>query len=768
MRKILNKLSRAVKTRPLCAICILVIFSALIFEELSTKNEKQNIYLANAYNNFSEIGVFEGDIVTLVGTVSAMEEKDDGELQKLYVTLKNVATEKKEKITLPFQRIRVTMPIDAKVYMGQRICIRGNLSYYKKATNPGEFDLYEYYKVKGVLFKIYNGNIVYSYKGYSFIKQKLYELRLLGEKRIDNKLNKENAGIIKAMLFGSKGDIDIETKELFQKSGIAHILAISGLHISFLAITLFSLLKKSGLDTWICGIISESVLILYGIMIGFSVSSIRAIVMFSLYLLGKAVLRAYDMMTSMSFVLTIVILYNPNIINDTGLQLSFMAVLGVGYFYSTYVKKVLKPPKILSPLFVSLFVFLSTFPIILSSYYEIAFYSIALNLLIVPLMSVLLVVAILILTPFYFIGVPIVDFILWIYKESCIAFERIGIGRYNIGSPGLARIIMYYVLLVIAVNINIIWQATKNSDVIKLQFILANIKLEKKTLKPILFSFTIIFTAILVMTLRFPNNLHMWMVDVGQGDGMVIQNDNGAVYLIDGGSLSKKEIGKKCIIPLLKYYGINEIEAVFITHPDADHMNGIEELLERQLREHIRVRKIYIFEGFMENEGFADIFNKAQVSGTKIIGIAKGNIIENGKLKIEVLYPEMGYSVENINNASLVMNIGYKNFNMITTGDVEKEGEKLISEDEKINCDILKIAHHGSKSSTTTDFLEWTNPKLALISVGKNKYGHPTTQVLKRLEEFRCTIFRTDERGCIEIIASDGGYKCMGFIEKTS
>ncbi len=786
MKKIFNNCIRAVKIRPLCAICIFIIISALILEKNPIKNEKQIIYQPDANNIFTLAQIKEWDNVTLVGKVSAMDRDN------LCVVLKAVETRDGEMLTLPYQSISVYLSDSYEIYMGQRIRVKGRLVYHKRATNPGEFSRYEYNRARGNLFKLYEAEVEKTGRDYAVIRQRLYEVRCLGEKRIEEKLSPENAGIIKAMLFGNKGDIDVYTKELFQKSGVAHILAISGLHISFLAMGLFKLLRRMGLGIVGSVTVSEFALILYGIMIGFSVSSFRAIVMFSLYLFGKVIFRSYDILTSLSFALSILILFNPSIIRDVGLQLSFGAVLGVGYFYNSYIKKVYKPPKVLSPLFISLFVFLSTLPIIISSYYEANFYSIFLNLLIIPLMSILLVSAILVLTPLSVLGVPVAESILWIYRVGCEVFDSLGAGRYNIGGQGVIHIIAYYSLIILAVNMAPPYTKEKSAD-----YKSGGKQAFKGTqIWNILCSFLFVFLAILILIIHIPGNLHIWMLDVGQGDGMVIRNKNGSVYMIDGGSLSKKEVGKYCIIPMLKYYGINEMEAVFLTHPDADHMNGIEELIEKQAREHIKIRKIYVFKGFMEEDGFSEIFNKAYATGIEVIGISGGDIICNGNLRIEVLHPAIGFSTYSGNDASLVMDIGYKDFHLLTTGDVEAVGEKAVTDEygnksnamttykveylepDKsgiktkipsrcgVNFDILKVAHHGSKSSTGEEFIEWAKPDVALVSVGKNNYGHPSLPVLERLQAYDCTILRTDEVGCIEIIVDRRGYRCKGFVKQ--
>ena len=676
IRYICDRLRR----RPICAICMILVAITWLYVISPVYWWGQAEYKSGCDNPLKAHGISNGDEIRLTGRVASLNLKEVNGQMILSAGIKNVRLSEGSEnpnsharisegveITPVKMQILASFSSDEQLKIGQWVDFVGELSYFAEATNPGEFNAYEYYGNTGVLFQVYNAKVIGRGVGYNAIAQKLYELRLEGEAMLANWLGIEDAAIMKAMIFGNKNEITSDVKESFRKNGIAHILAISGLHISFLAMGLYMLLIRAGAGIRIAALISEVTIILYGIMVGFPISAFRAICMFSIFLAAKLFLRSYDLLTAMSVSLTLVLVFNPIRIMDSGLKLSYMAVMGVGFFYNSFRKNVWKAPKWLDPVFISLFVFLSTLPILLSAYYEIAVYSIVLNPIIIPLMSVLLVatIGIILLGGISFCGwivqglTYVVSTILGVYKGLCSFLSENGAGRFNVGSPDIWQIIIFYGLLIIAVYIRKKKKTGCQMAVVRMVFCVA--------------------MGIWVLFYRPYSGLNVWMLDVGQGDCMVIQNESGHTYIIDGGSSSRKRIGERVLIPMLKYYGVNQIEAVFITHPDEDHMNGIRELVEAQREECLLIRNIYVYEGFFGDGDIASIANTAASYETTVIGLHKGQVISDGRLNISVLYPKSGHGIDNSNNASLVMKVNYGGFCMITTGDVETEGESEVA-----------------------------------------------------------------------------------------
>ncbi len=852
-------LIRQIRIRPIVFLAIIVIIlDVLLVRMLFTE----------------AVNVEDGSVLTIEASVKSMTVKTVAGEEVLAVTVDDISD-----VNLEARSVLCYFPIDTELKLGQRIRARGSVALFQHATNPGQFDYAEYNFHKGVSFAMFDCRLLAVGSSYSGLRQSLYEIRLRGEEILAVNLPGEDAAIMKAMLFGNKGEIDSETKELFTKNGIAHILAISGLHISFLAMSLYKLLRKLGIKLRISALISEILIILYGFMVGFPVSAFRAIFMFSLFLVSRTIKRSYDMLTAMSLALIVLVITYPPGLFDTGLIMSFLAVLGVGFFGDSYLRNIWKVPDFFQSVFISVWISLCSLPVMAVSYYEVPIYSLALNLLVIPLMSLLLTCGvILVLCPVSsVITARIIALILYSYKGACAFLENTGMGRVNVGAPKKGQVVVYYILLVLAVWWPVIYMKFREKGICRRIHIKdysahihpdfhsdlrdgncgsellkgigeralsgvrnksdrqgksdAGIRMTLHISGPVGRNFItgmIVVLALFLFCIRPCRGLNVYMLDVGQGDCMIIRNDNKKVYVIDGGSSSVKNVGEYRIIPCLKWMGVGEIEAVFITHPDSDHMNGLLELLEQQKKEALSVKRVYVFAGAMGAEEYEELSMLCRNSNVELVGIGRGDVLADGELRFSVLSPgyceygkgedagdgvrsPIGYTGVNgnenansyssyayfeptSNNASLVMHIEYKDFDMLTTGDVEEEGEQDIMRsgilemvEDNGDCgvekpgknktyhlkklmggsanqvypldnsiDVLKVAHHGSSGSSSLNMLSRITPRVSLISVGeRNRYGHPHAETLERLEKVGTSIYRTDQSGAI-IVSVDG------------
>lgn len=403
-----------------------------------------------------------------------------------------------------------------------------------------------------------------------------------------------------------------------------------------------------------------------------------------------------------------------------------------------------------------------TLPVLLYCYYEYALYSVLLNLLIVPLMPVLLVSAIagIALTGrvdvMGRIFVDLAKLILVIYKSSCMYMEKSGFGRINIGKPHLWQIVIYYTLLAL--------------------FCLCKGK------KGVYTKAFCGLGCLVIITLQ--NSKGLYFLDVGQGDCVVYIDENRKTYIFDGGSTSRRKIGENVIIPFLKSNGVNKIEAVFVSHPDEDHMNGIFTLLDKGRYENIDVKYLCINGNLAKDDAFCDLINMAEKNNIPVCNFNAGDEICDGDMSIKCMYPALSDNNgvgDDRNNSSLVLRLDTCNYgglstgagnpgglSVLETGDLETEGENVIlsKKREEIQCQILKVAHHGSSSSSSQAFVEAVKPQIAIISAGRNnRYGHPHKETIETLKKNNITIISTAEAGAIRIKENSNGAEVYCYIE---
>lgn len=629
--------------------------------------------------------------------------------------------------------------------IGSRVQIRGKISAFDTTDNPGEFNMPLYYKIKGIDLKMYDCNLIAYSEKYSFLKEKLFRLKMGLSDLLDTCFKERYAGIAKAVLFAMNSEISEETKALYQKNGMMHILCVSGLHISILGMGLYQILKKIRIpdimNTGVCIII----MLTYGIMIGMETSVIRAILMFSMNLTAKLLKRTYDLLTAACIGIFLILLEQPLYIYHSGFLLSFLSVVSLGAFRPIFPKKICKIEfvnKRVDSFFSTLAVFIFTLPIYGRFYYEVSLSGLLLNVLILPFVSIVLVLVIgvcVLGSLFVPIGQQIAgvcELFLWAFETIFSFFDENGRTTYILGYINLFKSLVYYVGIVL-----LIYAA-------------------EKVRRSYLYLGMLILCTFLIV--HFPKDLTISCLSVGQGDSAVIEYKD-LVCLIDAGSSSEKEVSKYTVLPFLKYQGIREIDYLFLTHADNDHINAVEEIL-RQSNFGIKVNQIVVADEKYINE-YGNIDRLANEYGIPICEMERGDSVTYGTLQLTCLAPgktfldELG---ESNNEASMVLYLEMKNFQMLFTGDVEGAGEELLTKELRnrniSGLSVLKVAHHGSKNSTSKEFINQVKPQISIISCGKNnRYGHPHKETIKRLEATGSKILRTDELGAIILTISPSG-----------
>lgn len=693
------------------------------------------------------------------------------------IYLKGVEVENGEK-SVSVKRIFVNTEKIPNVKIGNIIKVRGKLRQFEEAANKGNFDSRKYYLSLGFYGKIEAGTIEVINSEYSGIRQGLYELRMEIIERLeklcsDNKgifsiINNKN-GIIGAIILGDKTDLDSDIKELYSVSGIAHILAISGLHISFIGMAIYRLLRRR-FRFLFSAAVSIPVVLSFGIMSGFGISTIRAIIMFILKIIGEVLGRKYDAITAISLAGLVLLVQNPFVVCNSGFQMSFGAIIAIVLILPIVEEILNTDNKIIKVLSANFTISLVMNPILAWNYYELPTFSFLLNIVVVPLMSVVIVSSIVgIFCSCIMFGFgKVVIFpgcgILELYTFLCNIINKSSVASIVVGQPKVTIIIVYYAILLVVLfglkNIRTKYtRAEKERNIIKKE---TGLVLEKKAKKErrikgqnVKLRLACIAGFLLLNYLIYyiPNpGFYITFINVGQGDGILIHGDNGTKVMVDGGSTSEKQVAKNCIVPYLKAEGIGTIDYSIITHTDKDHISGILEILENNNSNRIRIKNLVMPDINMKDDTYNELIEKAKLKKINVLYIKKGDTLSLGKTKIKCIYPETTTTASDKNDYCTVLSVKNKTSKILLTGDISKEIEEKIKDDIEENYTVLKVAHHGSNYSSSEKFLKKVNPKYSIISVGKNNsYGHPGNETMERLRKQGGVIYRTDEKGGITI-----------------
>lgn len=659
--------------------------------------------------------------------------------------------------------------IETKLY-GSIISCKGELEAFDEASNPGHFDSGFYYRNEGVAgsLKADEINMIKSPEtSGDFLGLLLHRLNSAISKKYQNLLGTKNAGSLSAMVLGDKSSLDEEIKELYQENSISHLLSISGLHISLVGGAVYLFLKKIKSGFKFSLIIASTILLLYGMFSGFSVSTTRAVLMMCILFASFLIGRSYDLPSALALAAIAILIGNHRLIYQSGFQLSFLAVVGIFYilpellyifnvdFFNTGgIKKFLYI--IFTSIICSISINLATLPVILSSFYEISLIGILLNIIVIPLMSVVLItglvggfVALIMEAAGSFI-LASSYYILNFYTFLCKIGDGLTFGRLILGKPEKWQIFIYYFIL-----FAVIYFLSKRRRVEKIARLKNELSANSVTSRRTFITFSIICLSLIVLTYK-KEEFSLNMLDIGQGDCFVINGGRGNIYISDCGSTSAKEVGKYRLLPFLKANGWNRVRAIFVSHMDKDHVNGVNDLLKCP---EIAIDKIIISTSYKsEKLNCAELEELKNLAAGRNIGLfymKKGDRIEDGELKFNCLYPAGSEDIEDQNEASLVIRMDYGKLSALFTGDigsVTEEEVMRITDREELNCDILKVCHHGSKNSSKASFLAEVDPQFYLVSCGlMNRYGHPHKSTLERMGEEGGRVLRTDHMGSVRL-----------------
>lgn len=674
------------------------------------------------------------------------------------------ARQRREKILV---RIYDYAGEDPRLLTGCRVSVHGTVNLPQPASNPGCFDYQLFLRSK----KIY---ACLTAKGISPeaeiperpLLHKIAGFKVFYENRIKASLRQEEAALLCGILFGDQNEMDEDLTDTFRQNGTGHLLAASGLHVGFVYAFLCVVFRKPRTTAGNLPIIL--ILCLYAALAGFSSSVVRSVFMITVRIVSRTAVRRYDFLTSISFCGLVLLLYEPASIFSAGFLLSFTAVSSLAVLLPVTEKlfpiRELEEREMLpaerrryhfrkaaaATVSLTLALQLGMAPVTWKFFHYLSPAGLVLNLpsielagLIVPVGIALIPLSFLpdsLYMPTALLEEMLLRVLLMLNR---LLSDTVLSCRY-LPSPPTGVLLFFYFLLFFCccetgqrVLRAIRSHATRSSAAVCLLLFTAGALVcagAGYTCDSDFLRSSVIF------------------VDVGQGDCAHMRS-GGKDILFDSGGSTKRDIGKDVLMPYFLGNGVGSIDLAVISHLHTDHYEGL-----KTLAKYVKIRKLLVSEAYRSK--LDEIMTDTGVSAQNILFAVEGDRIPVGNTVIEVLGPaprsteefaRLADDEDAENDCSLVTRAEIRGFSFLFTGDIDETLEKQLvsSEGIRLSSDILKVAHHGSKYSSCREFLEAVHPSAAVIQVGKNLYGHPTPEALRRLEESGAAIYRNDRQGAV-------------------
>lgn len=674
--------------------------------------------LENKYSKISDMPIKE-----MVTIISDIQEK---EYKKVCIA-KIVRNNKKILIN-----IKMSQDIPSIKY-GDSLYIEGEFKQPEEARNYKGYNYKQYLKTKKIIgtVELEKVKILKSSNG-SFI----HNIQKYIRDTINGTLTDEEGNLLLAILLGDKDKLSEDIQESFKTSNLSHMLAVSGAHVSYIILGLTYVLQNSIIGKKNGKIVCIIFLLAFMAITNFTPSVTRACIMAILTLFSSIIYRKSDVYTNISVAALITLIFNPYSLLDLGFQLSYGGTIGIIIFIKRIQEKK-SNSKVINYIkqmaLVSIYANIIIIPIMMYHFNTVSFTFIISNIMASPILGIivitgfLFIIASITVKPLTRLIAIFIKPILSILIKISQICSKLPFSNILVVTPYMFNVISYYAI------------------------ILYCIKSKKNNKCKIIICLLIVLILINFIIYIFPQKLRIFFIDVGQGDSTLIITPDKKTVLIDGGGSDSFDVGEKVLLPYLLDRRILKIDYVLISHFDTDHCGGILTIMEK-----VKVKIIIISEQAEHSENY-ERFKKLMIhKKIRLIEVKKGDKIKIGRYsEFKILFPTSRLLSENpLNNNSIVAQFNYNNFKMLFTGDIEKLAEQQILKAEKaeIRADILKVAHHGSKTSSIPEFIKAVKPKIALIGVGKNNtFGHPNQQTIKNLENIKCRIYRTDLQGEIII-----------------
>ncbi len=563
------------------------------------------------------------------------------------------------------------------------------------------------------------------------------------------------AGYMKSLLLGIEEGVDPELAEMYADLGLIHVLAISGLHVTLVSGFLLRLAEWTGFTRRAAAIATIGSICLYVLLVGASASAVRAGLMGGIALAGITIRTRFSILDIWAVSLIGMLMFNPYQLWHVGFQLSFAVTLGLLLYVPMFQQMPFPLPRWLKSLIgVTLSAQFTSFPFLTYWFHQCSPLSWLVNLVAVPVLSLVVLPAGyvafllgLVHPALAYLPSKLAAAVLHAVHQSLRELQELLLPFSHWAHPHWIWLIAFLAALS---GVPILWKMGYQ-------------RLRDVALYAGLFIFLLVLAR---QPFSGDNQVRITFLDVGQGDSIVVEVGHKAVYLIDGGgtprfsqpeSWRKRrepfEVGEDVVLPFLRARGIERIDRIVMTHGDYDHIGGLAELVPRFFFGAVLVN------GKQPREVEAGLIQRFRERGVPVLtGVPGRTWCDEEQVCWTWLHP--GARTESSgNDASVVLMLKAYGRTVLFTGDLEEAGEEELLKTGLLSAvDVVKVAHHGSRTSTSRAFLASIKPKAAVISAGKhNRYGHPSPVVIKRLEEEGASIFRTDKHGAVTLVIRPEG-----------
>lgn len=703
--------------RPICVLTIICIAIIIVLH----LNGVAFLNFDKVYKSIANEKEYEGIIIS-------KEEKDYKYVYIIKIESKNKLLNEKKFILNLKKNNKINLNY------GDKISFKGKYKKPSGKRNYGGYDYSLYLKTRNIYGTFEECNVkIISRNSINKLQMYMQNCKDYIKNCLNNNLEEDEASLCIGLILGDKENLSEEIQENFKTASLTHILAVSGAHFTYvvLMITYFNRILKRKILGQILMII---LIVIFMNITGNTASVVRAGVMSIMMILASLLHRESDSWNNIAISSLIQIINNPYIIFDIGFQLSYGGVIGILIFNKhinniliTAKQKILNESEgkianyIIQTVSLSLSANIVITPIMMINFNTLSFSFIISNILVSPFLGLIIILSFILIILSLILGkiiIPffhILNFILFFLIKISEFCASLPLSKIYVITPNICLLILFYIIL----SINIKLKRSKRLMICLIIVILLN------------------FTIPVVTSNR--SNIEINFIDVGQGDSCLIRTSNKKILIDGGGNMYSEsfDVGEKILLPYLLDRGICSLDYILVSHFDADHFQGLMYVIEN-----MKVKNIILSNVGQESSEYYEFLKLAKSKKINIIYVKNGDMIKIAEMKIEILYPDNEKIVENAkNNNAIVCKVIYENISMLFTGDIEKEAEEKILNmygKEKLESTILKVAHHGSKTSSTLEFVNAVNPKVALIGVGENnKFGHPNDEVLERLNKIR-------------------------------